>query len=294
MSNKKDEIEVELEPDANGKKDDEIVVVAAETSPEPIIPPEDGIKELRAQLERERQARINAEKKAYEATQQAYTASNEVQDTHWHLVNQAIDTLKRDNDIFKNNYRDAMTVGDYEKAAEINQLMTSNTIKLDELEEGKHALENRPKVEPPKPIPVDPVEALASQLTTRSASWVRSHPEYATNPALYQKMVLAHQMAVADGIQADTDEYFRSVEETLKIAPKKVVEQPRDEAMSDAAKVTQHRSAPPAAPVARVASNGRIVARLSAEEREMASLMGMTEQEYAKNREALRREGRYN
>ncbi|MFG5387867.1 hypothetical protein ACFJZE_15215, partial [Enterococcus faecalis] len=67
------------------------------------------------------------------------------------------------------------------------------------------------------------------------------------DPKLNQKMLAAHGLAMADGIEVDSDEYFKSLEDTLKInKPEPVVQ---DEATGEAAKVIQRRSSPAAAPV---------------------------------------------
>jgi hypothetical protein len=211
-------------------------------------------------------------------------------------VNNAIETVKQNNEILKSHYQDAMSSGDYARAADLQQDMSSNAAKLLQLEQGKTALENTPKqkVEPQKPS--DPVEALASQLTPRSAEWVRRNPQYATDPRLYQKMIAAHQLAMADEIRPDTDEYFNAIEETLKVNRRAAPVQEED-SMADAAKVTQRRSAPPAAPVTRsgtgTGSRPNTV-RLTSAEREMASMMQMTDQEYARNKLALQKAGKLN
>ena len=162
-----------------------------------------------------------------------------------------------------------------------------------QLENGKEAYASRPKPEPPK---ADPVEALASQLTPRSAQWVRAHPQCATDPRLTQKMIAAHNIAVADGFQPDTDDYFSSIEDTMKLTPKHEAEIDEDPT-AQAAKVVQRRSSPPAAPVTRSGSapgsNPRIV-RLSAAEVEAAEASGLTPQEYYKNKIALQKENRLN
>jgi phage I-like protein len=65
--------------------------------------------------------------------------------------------------------------------------------------------------------------------------------------------------------------------------------------MAETAKVTQRRSAPPSAPVSRSGSapgSRPNVVRLSNAEREMANMMGMTDMEYAKNKQALQKEGK--
>lgn len=294
MSDKNEEVEIELEPAETAVKEPEIEVVKAEEAKDDVIAPETGIEELRKQIEMERSARANAEKRAQEATQQAYKAQNEVSETNLHLITNAIDTVKRNNDILRMQYRDAMAAGDYDRAADVQQEMSSNAAKLLQLENGRQAMEAQPKQAPPKYEPADPVEALASQLTPQSAAWVRAHPEYARDQRLTKKMIAAHQLAVADGYVPDSDEYFAAVEDVLRIN-RQSAPPVRDEAMADAAKVTQRRSAPPSAPVSRAGTGTGSrpdVVRLTAAEREMAQLWGMTEQEYAKNKRALQKEGK--
>jgi hypothetical protein len=188
-----------------------------------------------------------------------------------------------------------MASGDYDRAAEIQQRMSDNAARLLQLENGKDALEKQTRQAPVyQQQPIDPVEALASQLSPRSAAWVRNNPQFATDQRLFQKMIAAHNLAVADGLTPDTDDYFATVEETLRIRrPEPVYNDP----MAETATVTQKRSAPPAAPVSRggngTGSNPNRVT-LSPAEREMAQMMGMTEKEYAVNKIALQKEGKLN
>ena len=279
---------------ARSSKDD--VEVVKDDDENDIIAPDEGIQELKSRLEAERQARFEAEKQARIAQQYAVNAANETQDTNYHLVVNAIETVKRNSEILRHGYSEAMAVGDYEKAAEIQEGMSVNANRLMELERGRQAMENAPRqqYEPP---PMDPVESLASQLSPRSAEWVRKNPQCATNPRLFQKMVAAHNLAVADGYSPDTDDYFHKIEDTMGIGKRVTVQEDDDEPMSAAAKPTQRRSAPPAAPVSRSGSGGGSrpnVVRLSREEAETARDLGMTEQEYAKNKMLLRKEGRLN
>lgn len=245
------------------------------------IEPEEGLQMLRDQLEKERAARIEADKRAQQAMATASHAKNEVQDSNLHLVTNAIETIKQSTEMLKNHYREAMSVNDYDRAAEVQQAMATNAAKMLQLEQGKQALESQPKSVPQQYQSTDPVEALAAQLTPRSAQWLRAHPQFARDQRLYQKMVSAHNIAMVDGHDADSDSYFDAVEDILKI--NRNVEQD-DDAMAAAAKPTQRRSSPPAAPVTR-SGNGTgsraNTVRLSAEEREIAAFNKMTDQEYA-------------
>ncbi len=144
---------------------------------------------------------------------------------------------------------------------------------------------------------MDPVDAIASQLSPRSAAWVRAHPECVNDKRLYMKMIGAHNIAVADGYVADTDEYFAEIEKQLGYRKPQTAVQADDdeEPTSMAAKPMARKAQPPPAPSSRAASNGsggRNTVTLTREEREMASIMGMTPEEYAKNKVALKKEGK--
>ena len=283
-----DPIEVDILDDESPKEEEIVIEKAEEKKGHTSV--DDGLESLKEQLERERQARLEAERRANEAAQTAYQAQNEAQDSNLHLVANAIETVKQSNDILKANYRDAMASGEFDMAAEIQAEMSANAAKLLQLEQGRQALESAPRVDAPKPFVADPVEALASQLSYRSGEWIRRNPQFATDQRLYTKMLAAHNLAVADGIEPDSDDYFDSIETTLRMR-----NSGDDDHMSSASAPAQRRSAPPAAPVSRsgaapgVRSN-RIT--LSAEERDMASMMGMTPEEYARNKLALKKEGK--
>jgi|688.fasta_scaffold210237_4 hypothetical protein len=277
----------------DNEEEDVIINVEAEEEPEQVaIPPEDGIAELRRQLEAERAARQNAERAAYDARRDAHHARNSEDETNVQLVSNAIDTLRRDDEILKQNYQYAMSQGNFSAAADIQQEMSGNAAKLLQLSNGLEAMKSRPKQPEPVQTSSDPVEAFAAQLSSKSADWVRRHPEYVKDAKLNRKMIAAHELAMADGIRVDSEDYFTAIEETLKIKPSAPQTETSDEY---AAKVTQRRdAAPAAAPVSRGGSTRTNVVRLSAAEREMADMMGMKPEDYAKNKMALQKEGKLN
>lgn len=287
------QLEIDLGEDPKPAED--IIVEKSEDKAADADPVENTLETLKEQLEAERKARQEAQRRATEAEYSAYEAQGEVQDTSLHLVSNAIDTVIQNNNILKANYREAMSMGDYDTAADIQSEMSSNAAKLLQLEQGKQALESQPRQPAPAPYVADPVEALASQLSPRSADWVRRNPQFATDPRLYQKMLAAHNLAMADDIPADSDDYFNAIEDTLRI--RRQDNSGDYDAMADAAKPTQRRSAPPAAPVSRSGGGGgskpnRVT--LTAAEREMASMMGMTPEEYGRNKLTLQKEGKLN
>ena len=288
MSETKQTEEIEVQVDEPVVETPDIVV---ETDGKQVISAEDGVEELRRRLDIERKGREEAEYRAQQATSQVQQARSEVDSSNLQLVRTAIDTMKREGDILKENYKQAMAAGDFDSAAEYQEAMADARAKLLQLENGMSAMEAQLK-QPPRPVQhADPVELMASQLSAPSAAWVRAHPEYARTPRLTQKMIAAHNLVTADGIASDTPEYFASVERILGISAP--VEQ--ESAMSSASAPAQRRSAPAAAPVSRTgtATGTRPnIVRLSAEEREMASMMGMSPEDYARNKVALKREGK--
>ena len=300
---KQDDINLELEP-LESEKADDIVIEHAEPNEKPKkefeIPVELGIQELKLSLAEEKQARLNAENVSRQSVEHLKVARGEVDTTNMRLIDTAIETLKSNESVLKQNLREAMANQDVDAIVDIQGDIARLAVRKMKLEDGKADYEQKikaPKIE--VPIVLSPVEALASQLSPRSAAWVRSHPEYAQQPRLYQKMLAAHNLAVADGLPEDSDEYFESVEGTLKIKkPEANIQEKQDEALSVAAAPTQRRSSPSAAPVSREPPNNSgnrpNVVRLSAAEREMATMMNMSDQEYARNKVALIKEGKMN
>jgi hypothetical protein len=297
------ELQLELEPLETEKKDDDIIVAEVKEPEEnvqevvqdgPSV--EDGINELKARLEEERKAREYAERRAKEANDQVAAAQNDVNDTNLRLLDNAIDTVKRNTDILKQNYRDAMAVGDFDAVADIQLSMTKAELDLRQLQTGKQQYEQAAKQQAkPAYTSSDPVEAFASQLTRESADWIRAHPEFAKDETLKADMIDAHNSAIRRGIKADTPEYFSYVEKKLDIQPARLRE-PEASSMSEASAPTQRRSAPPAAPVSRSSmapsGNKSNVVSLSRAERETARDLGMTDREYASSKQALIREGK--
>ena len=303
MENKdENQPELDLEDKIEVADDDAPPVIEAKTEQKPVsneVTPDQGIEALKKRLEEEKRAREDAERRAYEAQQQAQKAQRDVQDGDYQLIVSAIDTTKRNADILKNGYAEALSVGDYRKAADFQEAIALNANKLATLENGKSALEAKLK-QPVQQVGSanDPVEVLASQLTPRSAAWVRANPDVVRDPQRYQDMIRAHNHAVGEGFAPDSDAYFEHVERRLGLRRAPEPEIAEEDVVSVAAAPVQKRtSVPPVAPTSRVASNssGRPnVVRLTAEQKEMASMMGMSPEDYAKNMVALKREGKLN
>jgi hypothetical protein len=246
---------------------------------------------LRDQLAAEKAGRQAAEQKLHQAAREIHHARGEVEETNLQLVVNAIDTVNRDIELLSQAHTYALQSGDFDRATKIQREMSANEAKLLQLNNGREAMESAPRPPEPQLPPVDTVEDFASRLSPRSADWVRKHPEFVRDPRLNAKMIAAHNLAVADGIPTDTDDYFASIEETLKIGSRNVQTDTDDQ---HAAKVVRRRDAAPAAAPANRGNQSASsnVVRLSAAQREMAEMMGMKPEEYAKNMVALKKEGK--
>lgn len=256
--------------------------------------PSDKIKLLKEQLDRERRARQEAEMLARQAAEQANAAYSRADDSDMHVVNTAIATVQSENEVLTDKYAEAIEAGDYQAAAKIQRTISQNEAKLLQLENGRAAMQSRPR-QPVVQVPQqsDPVERFAAQLSPRSADWVRRNPQCVTDPRLNQKMIAAHNLAVADGYEPDSDDYFGYIEDTLRINSGR---QPRradaDEGSPLSSASKPSRSAPPPAAPASREPTSRNQMRLTAAEAETARSLGMSPEDYAKNKLLLRREGR--
>ena len=280
MEDNQVELELETAPE------DDIVIVEAPEEPviktKPEITVDDGIEALRRELEAEKAARQRAE-------QQARVATNDKADSDLRMLNTAIETEGRNKEILKENLREAVANGDTDAQADILMAINQTENNLRQITEGKKHYEAQIKA----PV-ANKVEALASQLTPKSAEWVRNNPDVVNDERRAKRLERAHFDALDDGIQPDSPDYFNFLENRLNINKTPVRQ---EAAMSEASESTSGRraSAPPAAPVSRsgTGTGGRPnVVTLSRAEQEAAKDMGMTPKEYAQNKVALVKSGR--
>lgn len=304
MSGEEEQIEFNLDdaPPVEGAKDGEPEVeivdepVQAEVK-EPEKDVDKALKKLNKRLEEERKARIEAEALARQASEQARMAQNEATDSNMHLVSGAIESVKRDQEILKANLRDAMAIGDFDKAAELQEQMTANITNLRQLERGYEEMRQQPRMQPQATPPGElTVDRLIEQVTPRSAEWLKKNRDALPDARSIRVMARAHEDAIDYGIVPESDAYFQFVENRLGINSNRRSIPEVDSVMSDAATTKQRRSAPPSAPVSRQpidSPNHRPgVITLTAAEVEAAKISGITPQEYYRNK--MREQNRLN
>jgi hypothetical protein len=313
MSDKKT---MEMIPDDIGNKNiiadnpdigDDVIIV------DKPIEAEQGIDILKSKLDKakekykaEKRARQEAEQAAREAANRVQKATSEVEENQMHLVTNAIDTIKREQEFLKNTIKEAMAVGDFDKSMELQTHYQNNIAKLSRLEDGLQEMKANPRPQQPQPVtPKDIVDDLITRVTPKSARWLEKNKSSLKDPKTLRMMERAHGDALDQGIVAETKEYFRFIENRLGLNKKDKGEKKEKKAekikeptyayeepvMSEAANSKQARiSAPAAAPVSRDSSpgnnygsqNGPI--KLTADEYEAARISQLSPREYWNNK----------
>lgn len=298
MSMADDDIEVKIDDAADSSPDEPKVEVVDKVEKSEVreVSPSEGIEKLKRKFEVERQRASEAERAAFEAQRQSRMASLETKDANYQLVVNAIETVKSRSEMLKAAYSSAMAAGDFDKAAEVQEALAVNAHQLSELTAGERDLRanleraaREYQAQPVKPMPRDdePIaEQIARAVSQKSAAWLRANKDAINDERAAKRMFRAHEDAIDDGIEPDTDEYFAFIEGRLGIAKR-----PSEEREEAAAPPPRRQTQPPAAPVSRGGSRPSVV-RLTREEAEMAKMMGMKESEYAKHKVALQGEGK--
>jgi hypothetical protein len=291
-----DDLEIEIVPEAleAGTPDVNGATVEAKSD---VADTDGALAKLRADLEADN-ARLKAEaadanRRAAAAEGTAVQAQTAAQQSDLQLITGAIEQVKTTASVLQRNYAEAASAGDWEAASKIQWEMSEAAANLKQLEQGKASLESAPKPAAPQPRADDPVEAVAAQLSSKSADWVRAHPEFIRNPNLNRRLLAAHNLAETDGHPLDSPGYFEAIEQTLGLrlpGETRPAAGATDNPLSDASDPMTARSTPPAAAPVNRGNGGKRVVRLTPAQVEAAELSGLTAQQYAAQLERIERE----
>ncbi len=194
-------------------------------------------------------------------------------------------------DVMTTSYAEAMSAGEYERAAKIQRAMTANETKLEQLKYGYAEMQKAPPQrqlpEAPPPSHRETLSQIIDSVSPESARWLEENKSHIRDQNDIQDMFNAHNSAVSRGISPDTPQYFAFIERRLGIDS----QQEEESVMSSASKPTARKAAPPAAPVNRTSSS-KNSATLTKAEAEMAQSLGMSHKEYWTHQQALKKEGK--
>jgi hypothetical protein len=150
--------------------------------------------------------RANAQ--AERARQEIAQAHAIIEQNQQHQLLIGLSLAKAESANAKAAYREAMETGDFDKASEAQEQIATAAVRIQQLE-AYAAQPQRPQQ------PSDPVEAFARGRTEATAAWVKSHPDYITDPRKFAKLQSGHYSALAEGLTPDTPEYFARVEKEI-------------------------------------------------------------------------------
>ena len=258
-----------------------------------IVTADEGVAEMKAQVlraQQESQRRLQeADRQIAAARQRAIDAEREATTVKTGAVATVLDSLAKDKEAARRDYKAAMEAGDFDKAADATDRISAANAQIEEAKRGKLELEARAR-DPNQGRQVveqsnDPLDEMVRAIgpNSRSANWLRAHPEFARDPSKTDAMTKAHYSALGEGIAVESDDYFRHVEARLGIGQR----EPERETFR----------APTAAPVSRdvVQSPGAQrpgTVRLTASEVATAKALDMSLEDYARHKQALIAEGR--
>lgn len=286
------------------KKDDDVAVVIEDKAA--LVEAEDGIDALKAKLAKAETDTVAERARANNAEGRLAKATGDVHKSQVQTVEDAITLKTQELATLKTQMIEAQTNADWATAADLAEKVGIGAGELVQLRAGKVALESRPA--PVLQHGGDPAEILAQQMDSRgyskSAGWLRAHPEYARDQNKYRRMLAAHNLAI-DDTTVDSPEYIAHIERTLGMgsddrrAPIEANGHDNDppEPLSVASTpVAARKSAPAAAPPSRSTngsgSKGARTVTLTAEEAEAARMNKQTPEEYYAAKQQLIREGK--
>jgi hypothetical protein len=115
-------------------------------------------------------------------------------------------------DSARSDLQTAADVGDDRRVA----LARAEIDRLEGAKEQAREYFNRVSGTPP-PVHPDPTARFVANanLTKKSAEWVYSHPEVASDQTKYNAMLSGHHAAVAAGVPIESDQYFDAVERAV-------------------------------------------------------------------------------
>ncbi len=203
---------------------------------------EDPVADLKNQFATMSQRANAAEAAAEEARQAAQQANQRAQHLETQVVGSQLDTVvtgleaaKSEADAAEREYATAFEAGDGAAMARAQRKIANAEARILTLSGAKDDLEEAAKRRPAPADPThrrapqqptDPIERFAQGMSARSAACIRSHPECVTDPKLNARMLAAHNLALADDVVVDSDEYFRRIEEGVKPVTKKADPEP--------------------------------------------------------------------
>jgi chemotaxis protein histidine kinase CheA len=193
----------------------------------------DPLEDLKDQFAKERQRATTAELAQRATAQRLEEMASELQTTKTAVTESQLDTVlsgiqaaEAEATAAEQAYIAAAEAGDFAAQARAQRKISAAEARIQRLNEAKGDLEEAKSAKPaprvearpePRQQPTDRVEQFASQMSPRSAAWIRAHPECITDDRKNARMIAMHKLCEADGIPIDSDEYFARIEAGMSV-----------------------------------------------------------------------------
>jgi len=195
---------------------------------------DDPLEDLKGQFATMTQRATAAEQAAQQAAQRATEAEQRAHRVESEMVTSQIDTVtsgiaqaEAEATAAEQAYIAATEAGDAAAMARAHRAIARAEANIVRLKEAKSDLEDEAKARKDRPAPThqrpsqpqqpaNVVETFVQGMSPKSAAWVRAHPEVVTDRKLNARVLAAHNLALAEDVAVESDEYFRRVEEAIK------------------------------------------------------------------------------
>lgn len=213
--------------------DDDGVTTIENTGANKEVIADDPIADLKGQFasmtQRANAAETLAQQTAHrlqEVTTELHTTKAAVTDSQLDTVLSGIQAAEAEATAAERDFIAAVEAGDAMAQARAQRKMSASEVRIQRLNEAKGDLEETKTAKPvqrteartePRQPAHDPVEQVIinGKVPPKSAQWLRAHPDCITDPKKNARMMAAHNLAIAEDIPVESDEYFALIEKTV-------------------------------------------------------------------------------
>ena len=252
------EVEIEETPE---KADDKLPRAAKSA--------EEGIEDLKRQLEAEKVARAKLAADRDAKAEEAGRYRSQAERTRADNLANAVDLATQEVAAQKAAYLAAMEAADWKSAAEAQEKMAEAAAARTMASQARAAYEAQMKARPQPEAP--------RQYSPQTQAWIDRNPEFMTDAAFRRRAVAADDIARTEGLAVDTPAYFSRIEEIMGLS--------RREAEAPQERRAETIVAAPARSAPKPGEGGKVRYRLTKEEKEFADMSGVSYESYARNRE---------
>jgi hypothetical protein len=181
---------------------------------------------LKGQLGQTTQRLVGAERQLAAKDQEIAEVRKEVTSSQLDTVLSGIQAAEAEATAAEREYVAAAEAGDFAAQARAQRKISGAEARIQRLKEAEGDLKDQaatkpaPRQETRQQPNADPVEQFTRGMSSKSAAWIREHPDCVTDPKKNARMLAAHNLAMADDIAVDSPEYFERIEAGIMSAKK--------------------------------------------------------------------------